>query len=72
MKNIIIYNLQLKYYKSNMFRFFSGHLQGLYYSKKRRRGMKDVKGEMFNCKLCVSILCNLLILLHIIIIYSMA
>ena len=54
-----------------MFRSSSGHLQGLHYLKMRRRGMKHVKVQMFNCKLCVSILCILLILLYIFNIYSM-
>jgi hypothetical protein len=30
MHNIIVYNLQLKYYNSNTFRASSGRLQGVY------------------------------------------
>jgi len=71
MNNIILYKLQLKYYNSNMFRPTSGYLQGLYNLKMRRRGMKHFKVVMFNRKLCVTILCILLVLLCIIIIYSM-
>jgi hypothetical protein len=71
MHNIIIYNIELKFYKSNVFRSFLGHFQGWHYLKMRRNGMKHVKVEMFNCKSCVSILCILLILLYIFIIYSM-
>jgi len=71
MQNIIIYNIKLKCYKSNVFRSSLGHLQGWHHLEMRRRGMKHVEVEMFNCKLCVSILCILFILLYIFIIYSM-
>ena len=42
MNNIIFYNLQLKYYNTNMFRSSLGYLHGWRYLKMRRKGSKYV------------------------------
>jgi hypothetical protein len=66
MRNIIMYNLQLKYYNSNMFRLSSGHLQGVhinYMYKKRGFYIKimlklgfDVVKWLEGCSNCINLM----------------